>query len=612
MFPRLEMMAVVRRTLALFDEADRRALAALLFIVLASATVDMLGVASIVPFMALVANPAAVERQRALKFLYQHLHLADRNSFLVLVGVVVLATMLASNGLAALAMLRTSQLVSRKGEALSTRLLARYLAEPYAFHLSRNSSELATNILSEVAIVMKSVLLPIITVIAKSAVTIATFLLLILVNPLLAVGIGALFGGTYAAIYFAVRRKQRRLGTIRFRAARIRYRSAAEALGAIKELKILGREAFFVERFATAAEQLSEANISNQVVGQWPKYAIDTLAFGSLLLLMIVMLLERKNVEEILPVVSLYALAGYRIMPALQQIFSSLADMRFNAPALEALHRDLARATLAPINATVPHVAFKRTLELSHVTFAYEGVDHPAVADISLRVERNQSIALIGATGSGKTTTVDIVLGLLSPQSGELLVDGVPIRGDLVAGWQRRIGYVPQHIYLSDDTLRHNVALGIPEHEIDDAAVAAALRIAALDEFVRDLPKGVGTVVGERGVRLSGGQRQRIGIARALYHDPDVLVLDEATSALDGITEAEVVEAIRNLSSLKTMIVIAHRLATVRNCGTVYLFDAGRIIASGSYDHLYATNERVRAMAAAGQRHAPPRVAAVL
>jgi ATP-binding cassette, subfamily B, bacterial PglK len=341
-------------------------------------------------------------------------------------------------------------------------------------------------------------------------------------------------------------------------------------------------------------------NTINAVISELPGYALETVAFGGILVIVLYILGTQDDIGQAVAVMSLYALAGYRLMPALQQVFAGFAKARFFTAALDHLHSELVEeirpAPLVPVSDDET-LKFERDISLDRVSFSYPESDEVTVLDVSLRIDKNSTVGMAGSTGSGKTTLVDLLLGLHEPQQGSLQVDGVRLDHTNMSAWRKRLGYVPQHIYLLDDTLVRNIAFGVRDEDIDLAAVGRAARIAHLHDFVNSLPDGYATIVGERGVRLSGGQRQRIGIAPALYHDPDVLVLDEATSALDGITEDAVIQAIRELSRQKTIILVAHRLVTLRDCDAIYLFDRGTLVASGTHGELMEKNVEFRAMA---------------
>jgi ABC-type multidrug transport system fused ATPase/permease subunit len=420
-------------------------------------------------------------------------------------------------------------------------------------------------------------------------------------EPRLAVTVAVVLGGSYAAIYALLRNFLRRTGGERVSANHQRFEAVQEAFGSIKDVKAGGLEGIMLRRFDAPARGFAQTRAVEMVANQMPRFAIEALAFGALLAIMLYLLARPGGLQHFLPLLAAYAFAAYRLMPALQNFYGMLVQLRFAGPGLEALHRDL--TALAPETGAglpqerAPPLGLSRSLSLEGVTYTYPAGRKPAVRALSLEIRANTTVGLVGKTGSGKTTTVDIVLGLLQAQCGTVRVDGAPITADNLRAWQATIGYVPQHIYLSDASVAANIAFGVAPDRLDRDAVERAARIANLHEFVtQDLPRGYDTAVGERGVRLSGGQKQRIGIARALYHDPDLLLLDEATSALDNLTEQAVMEAVHNLGRRKTIIVIAHRLSTVRDCDTVVLLEDGEIAAQGRFADLAHRDDAFRAM----------------
>jgi ABC-type multidrug transport system fused ATPase/permease subunit len=428
--------------------------------------------------------------------------------------------------------------------------------------------------------------------------------LLSAVDVRLALTIGLVLGGAYVTVFVFLRRKQRRLGRERVLQNGLRYQMAGEALAGIKELKVLGRERGFLQRFKKPSWLFCRASASNQVVSSLPKYALETIAFSGILLIILYSLRFYEDVGAMLPVLSLYAFAGYRLMPSLNEVFAAAIQIRFNRVALEDLHQDLQDsirdseglpATRA--ESAAERVSLRNEIRLYDVGYLYPGASAWSLQSISMRIGRNQIVGIVGETGAGKTTLVDVLLGLLECTQGRIEVDGVPLHADHRLLWRRSCGYIPQEIFLSDDSVRANIAFGVSPDLIDDEAVRRSAAIAQIDRFLDTLPEGYQTRIGERGVRLSGGQRQRIGIARALYHDPDVLVMDEATSSLDGATEAAVMEMIHRLGRSKTLIVIAHRLSTVKACDVIHLLQAGRLVASGTYEELSQSNQYFRTMA---------------
>ena len=598
-----------RQLAGLLNRRERRLAAVLLCAMVVEAGFELVGIASVLPFMSVAADPGMVHRNEWLARAYQWGGFTSDAAFLTVLGLAVIATLALTNGMGALANWATLRFVWGTHHRLANRMLRGYLTQPYAFFVERNTAKLHNSILQQVNAVVTGVLMPVLTFVARLLVTIAIVGLLVALNPLLALAVVLVLGGAYGGIYLAVQRQQARLGRAMVEANKERYKVTAETFGGIKDVKVLQRELQFAARFEDPSHRFTRAVAVNGVISALPRYLLETLAFGGIVLIVVFYLQSGRNAAEVLPALSLYAFAGYRLMPALQQLFGALASIRFNRASLDDLSADLQHFAGAVIaDADVAPLPLDRAIRFEEVHFRYPGAAGWAVEGASLTIRRNQTIGLVGASGSGKTTLVDLLLGLYEPQSGSILIDEVPLATDAVSAWRRQVGYVPQQIFLSDDTVVANIAFGVPAKQVDLEQVERASRMAQLHEFVQGLPSGYGTIVGERGVRLSGGQRQRIGIARALYRDPAVLIMDEATSSLDGATEEEVMQAIRVLAGKKTVILIAHRLTTVEECDRIYLLEAGRVVDQGTYAELAAGSAPFRTMAglqAAAEWEAP-------
>lgn len=599
------MFSIIGKLLDLLSFREKIFLYLLLVALIGLAAIELLGIASIMPFMAVVASPDIVHTNRWLKIAYDFCGFDNLRSFLFFLGMIVLCLLIFSNLFKALTTYWTLKYDNWLNYMLARRLLASYLARPYEFFLSRNTVEMGKNVLAEVRTVIALILSPIMQALSGILVSFFILVLLLIVNPTIAVTVILVLGGAYSIIYLIAARRLATIGQVQFKANTMKYKIANETLAGIKDLKILGREWVFLEEFAIHAQCHARSNTESGIVSKIPRYALETIAFGGILIIILFELGSEQTFVQLIPLLALYAFAGYRLLPALQQVFSNLSSVRFNLPALEILHRDLREGKVI----VDPNSHLKRTQNLqplsftnefvfSDVAYRYPGTREYAIKGINLTIAPKTSIGFVGTTGSGKTTTVDLILGLLTPSSGKLLVDGVEIDGDNLARWQRNLGYIPQHIYLSDDSIARNIAFGVPADEIDMDAVRHAARIANLAEFVeKELPQGYEAKIGERGVRLSGGQRQRIGIARALYRDPTVLIMDEATSALDSVTEEAVMEALHTLAGEKTIIMIAHRLTTVKDCNIIYVLDQGRLVDQGAFFDLEKSSEWFQAAA---------------
>ena len=595
--------AAVKKMWALLSRSERKYVYLLMPLITVMALMQVVGVVSVGPFLALVANPEIVDRNSILSAVYDFLGFESYRSFLLFAGFGALGLLLLSNAISAFTEWSLLRFSWRLNHDLSKRILERYLHKPYVFFLSNNTSRLGKNLLSEVKQVVKGFVVSGMKLVANGVVALFILGLLVAVNPLLALMAFATLGGAYAVIFAFVRKRLDVIGRRRSYYDRERFKTANEALAGAKEIKLLGKERSFLRLYSTPSKRYSHNMANHQAISTLPRYALESVAFGGMILIVIYLLGTGQSTARVLTLLGLYAVASYRLMPALQQTFRSLTDLRFSAPAVDVIFEDIEDANflLPPDRETVRPIPIQKSIELRNITYSYPA-SNPVLENFSLKVEANTSVALVGSTGSGKTTTVDIILGLLEPQAGSLVVDGVEVTSENLSSWQANLGYVPQDIFLADDTAAHNIAFGVPPEKVDMAAVERAAKLANIHEFiVNELPQGYETITGERGARLSGGQRQRLGIARALYHDPSVLVLDEATSALDGATEESIFRAVSEIGKSKTVIMIAHRLATVRDCDVIYVLDSGRVVTKGTYDDLLGSNSEFRKLAKLNQ-----------
>ncbi len=579
------MLDTARQALGLLDRKDRRRFFWLLLLSVLLAMLEIAGIGSIVPFIgALVstsdnpAHPYLVRLQHWTGFEQEH-------AFLMFLGGCVIAVMTLRNVFFAFSNWLVALFTALCRRNLATRLLECYLSRPYAYFLTRNTNELRRNVFEESAHVIEGVLIPFTRIAASSCVALSILVMLFITNPSAAATAFLTLGSAYALIYWYTGSRVDKLGRLGHEYRQQAHRVGSEAFGGIKDLKLLKREALFVDSYRSISKRLTEVDMRRNAIGLIPRHAIETLAIAGVVVFVLSMAQGGAALGQMLPVLALYLLAGYRLLPALQSIYSNLAYMHFNRVALQTLHDDLAEpAPPAGSQSIGPMLNFERAIEIRDVSFAYPQAQTEALRGVSLRIAKNTSVAFVGTTGAGKTTLVDMVMGLLSPNAGAIVIDDIELTADNISAWQRNVGYVPQHIWLSDDSITRNIAFGVHDDEIDHDAVRAAATAASLHEFiVAELGQGYDTVIGERGIRLSGGQRQRVGIARALYHRPSVLVLDEATSALDGATEKAIIEAVDTLSRKITVILIAHRLNTVIDCDRIFVLERGRIVDDGDY-----------------------------
>jgi len=590
-------MAFVQECLRLYSllpRAERRALFGVVLISLPAAMFETAGVASVLPFMVIIIDPSAIERYPWLSAALERWSVDSRESAVVASGAVTIVVLALANGASALNLWVQSRFIARVRRTISAELFAGYMRQPYQFHVKRDAASLTKVIFSDAELTIGSFLSPLLLAISKGTVAIVLLGFLLAYNPAVGVGAAVFLGGSYLVTYQIVQRKQGQLGAQLMKAAAYRSRSAIEGFGGIKELRVLGREAQSIARFNDATQRLTRAQVSNTLTAALPRFLLEVVAFSSIVAIAIVFVL-RGDGQAALPTLALYAFAGYRLMPAFQQLFSSAVNMRFSKASVAMLESDLAEVVDQDPDPDAVAVqnggteALVHSIRFDHVSFSYPDANRPALHDLSFSIRRNESLGLIGRTGAGKTTLADLILGLYAPTSGSIEIDGRPLKDEAERrAWRRHVGYVPQSVFLSNATVTENIAIGLAKDDIDLAAVKRAAEIAQAASFISSLPDGYQSVVGERGVKLSGGQRQRIGIARALYHSPDMLILDEATSALDGLTEEAFMNSVQAVSADRTVVIIAHRLRTIERCGRILMVDEGRIVADGTYDELRA------------------------
>jgi ATP-binding cassette, subfamily B, bacterial PglK len=485
------------------------------------------------------------------------------------------------------------------GVRLSADMFEGYLRWPYSRHLTRTTSDLIRNSHEAVQQLVGSVLLPVIRIVAEGLLVIAMLVVLVVLAPLATLGAVVVIGGAAVLLLLLVQPHMRRLGETRHQETASTLSALQQGLFGIRDVKVLGREAAFANAYRHGRARMARADYLRETVTQLPSIVLEMALLGFILAYFALTIVRGGAAQDTLSVLGLFAYAGLRLQPSLQLIVSGLNSLRFSSAPLQDLHDDVAlmdRSGFSRLTATP--LPMKQELALEGVSFRYELAARDALRGIDLRIEPGEQIGICGPTGGGKTTLVDIITGLLPPTNGRVSVDGKDVR-EHEREWQAALGIVPQMVFLTDDTLQRNIALGVPEDLVDDEALAEAVRLAQLEEFVSKLPKGLATTVGERGVRVSGGQRQRIAIARALYRRPSVLIFDEGTSALDNTTEALLMEAIERLRGKHTIILVAHRLSTVRNCDRIVFLEHGEMTGLGTYAELQESNEGFRMLASA-------------
>jgi ABC-type multidrug transport system fused ATPase/permease subunit len=591
-----------RKTLDLLEPGERVRFYLIAAIMTAVTFAETLSITTVVPLLMVLAQPDLVETNRYFAAAYQAGGFATVLQFQIAMAVAVCGAILGGLLVKVAGNYLILRYVSMREYSISTRLIEAYLGYPYSWFLDKNSAQTTRRILASVTEVILKVMVPLASLFGSVSLILFLVALLLVADPLVALLAGGVLTFAYLIVYMGVQRRLSRLGEQLLTSNRTRFEVAQEAFAGVKEMKVMGLEEVYAARFRDPARLSAKARATTQSLGTLPRYLIEGLAFATMVLMLFLMV-ERAggNFNAAVPTISLFAVAALRMLPALQNSYYWLTQIRSGQAALNDLHREYvdARAAFTRLPAQGRgRIDLTASLELKELTFRYAPDRPPVVDGLSLTVKAGDTIGIVGGTGAGKTTLIDLLLGLLQQESGAILVDGKPIEAGDVRSWQRAIGYVPQTIFLADSTVAANIAYGQPADRIDMQAVEDAARLACLHDFVMsDLPEGYATRIGERGVRLSGGQRQRIGIARALYTNPSLLVLDEATSALDNLTEQAVMNAVHAIGRAKTIIMIAHRLSTVQACDCIHLLERGKVVASGRFDELVETSSKFRLMA---------------
>lgn len=562
---------------------------------------EMVSVAGILPFLSVLARPDLIDTHWLLQAFSRGLGLTDHQQIKIALGLTVFLIIVIGMVVRAVVTYAQIRFALTRGYTIAARLLQGYLSQPYVWYLSRNSAGLAQSLLSEVDLVVRESILPAVLLISNLTILTLIGAFLFVVEPWVALGATALLSGVYILAYVLLRSRLARIGQLRMAANRARFQVVQEVSGGLKEVKVMGLETVSLARFRIPSEAMARHQTAGLVIGKLPRFGLEAVVYGGFIGMVLVMIVLRgEAISNLLPLLGLLGMAATKMFPALQQLYQEISALRLSAAALERLHAALIEARATPTLGKIDGPALELTDQLvfQDVSFRYPQAEQDTLSGLTLCIPARSRVGVVGGTGAGKTTVIDLLLGLLTPDAGEITVDGVALTSETIRAWQKNVGYVPQSIFLTDDTVAANIGFGLPADQLDMHRVEVAARIANLHEFVTtELPQSYATLVGERGVRLSGGQRQRIGIARALYHDPDVLVLDEATSALDNITERVVMEAVRNLGGSKTVIMIAHRLTTVEDCDLILMLERGKLVAQGKYADLVAQNDTFRRMA---------------
>ncbi|CAA6605013.1 putative Protein glycosylation K [Rhodospirillaceae bacterium LM-1] len=593
------MLASVRLLSTLLEPGMRLKLLGIFCLMLVGGGLEMIGLGLFLPFLQLVLDPSRLGTLPVIGDFVAPYMGSDPSSLLQPAALLLLAFYIVKNIFLALLNWINFHFSFFAEARLQQRLLGSYLTAPYEQISGRNTAELIRTVIVSTKSVYKSVMVSCLGLIMESVLAAFAVLTLILIDPRGAITVAVLMGGLVALLYFPLRRFVTFWGSAIQSNSVDLLKGLQQGLGIQKEARVAGREFYFLNAFSKISLFNAKAFTRLQTIQQAPRYASEVIVLSALLTFILLASVSHSSASAALPVLGVFGAAALRLMPSANRIIMHLANIREGRRAIEIVCADLPTQELRESHDVRPigHAsAFNRNLRLENVCYRYPLATHDALQQICLTIDKGSSVALVGPSGAGKSTLADLLLGLLAPKSGQILVDDLPLDVHNPA-WRRLLGYVPQHIFLLDDTIRRNIAFGIADADIRESEILRAVEMAGLSEYVKSLPEGLDTVIGERGARLSGGQRQRIGIARALYHQPDLMVFDEATSALDGGTERDVIEAIESLRGKKTLVIIAHRLSTIRHCDTIVLMESGRITDQGRYDALLGRNASFQRLA---------------
>lgn len=583
-------MKIFKKIIFFLTPQEKKQAGLLLIMIIIMGIIDTIGIASILPFMAVITNPNIIESNFLLKKLFEisgGIGVETNNEFILLLGSFVFFFLIFSLSFKAITIYFQTRFCQFRGHTIGKKLLETYLNQPYSWFLNQNSSRLSKNILSEVSAVVGQGITSILNLVTYSIISIFLLILLFLVDFKLTLIVIFVIGGSYLFIYSFFKKFIHRIGKERLIANTSRFKSINETFGSYKQLKLNGLEEHFIKLFSDPSLVFAKRNSTSLIIGSLPRYFIEAISFGGILLIIIYLLLSKGSFINSIPTISIFAFAGYRLMPSIQTIYQASTSLKFSNSIIDKVYNDLKYLKKNDFDKDNSILPFSKFIRLNQIDYRYTNSPRLVLKNINLIIPAKAIVGLIGPTGCGKTTTVDIILGLLEPQGGTLEVDGNIITAHNIRSWQNLVGYVPQQIYLTDDTIASNIAFGIDSKDINYERVQLVSKIANLHNFIVDeLQFKYETIIGENGIKLSGGQRQRIGIARALYSNPKLLILDEATNALDNETEKAVMNTINKLSKNITIILIAHRLNTLRKCDMIFKFKEGQIIKSGKYDEI--------------------------
>jgi len=595
------MLDSIKKIYNLLPKKDHYKIALLFFLMILASLIELLGVGMVPAFIISVADSNVVFDTPYVGEALNYIGITTSRDLVIFGAIALIVIYIFKNIYLLIFNYWKSLFIKNRGVYLQNRIFKAYLTAPYTFYIQQNSSILLRNVTGEVGKIISGTLTPLLDVSLKILMSIFIVGALLIFEPFITVVTIIVLGGGGYLFLKITRIKMNEAGTRDREARGDKNKAVLQGLGAFKDTRVLNREKLFLKQYDKFAKISVKANIYRSIISSLPKHIIEVLMVSGILAITLIMVLEGRPFSVIIPILTLFGVSAIKLMPIFSTVIKEVNNMRYNSASVYAItddlkllendYKDFREKILNDTN----RIELNNQIELKNVSFSYPNSSEQAINDVSITIPKGKAVAFVGSSGAGKTTLVDLILGLLEPQKGTLEVDGYDVNKN-IRGWMKNIGYIPQSIYLLDDRIWKNIAFGIPRSEVNAVKLRQAIKAAQLEEIIGRLPKGLQTKIGDRGMRLSGGQQQRVGIARALYNNPQVLVMDEATSALDNITEKFVIDAIEHLRGDRTIIMIAHRLTTVRNCDVIYMMSEGKVIAQGTYDQLLENNKEFREM----------------
>jgi len=562
---------------------------------------EIAGIGMITVFASIVAHPGTILERDTLGSFLEAVGIATNDDLLIYGAIFLILIFLIKNSYIVFFKYIKARFLWNRFSIIGNNLFKQYMKGPYEFHMHRNSSELLRNITQETQYLITNVLSPGLIIAMESILILSIFIFLLIIQPVITIGVAVIIGGGAGLFLKFIKNRTKKYGIIAQEERKMMIHSVNEGLGGLKDARVLGREDWFAERFKGRITNYSRSRIFKEFTSKITKPVLETIGVTGILLIALLLFMQSKTIESVIPLLTLFGATTIRLMPSIRELVTNFTSIRYYSYTIHPIYDDMVKLKrdikISRSNnfEIVKPLRLKHSVSFQHVSYRYPGSSCDVISDLTLEIPRGSSVGFMGISGAGKTTLADLLLGLLKPQQGQILVDGADIH-DNISGWYKSIGYISQSTFLADTTVKQNIAFGLRDDDIDEEKLYNAVRAAHLDSFINGLRDGINTVVGERGIRLSGGQRQRVGIARAMYNDPEVLLMDEATSALDNLTEQYVMEAINSLKGERTIIMIAHRLTTVKNCDVLYFMDRGGGVQRGTYSDLIESSQKFREM----------------